>query len=174
MHQCHDALLWCITTVMHYRYNASTLWCIKCVMCQCYLLYIMFYWYDVLRCSVTNGWCMVWCVEMQCDEWVMHSMMQCVMNGWCMSGVMCYGNERVNEWINERVGNVEWLCLLLYLICICNMFLYIFRAILLTNKPHIHRRTSVGNSSHRTRLVTMKHKQPSPLLWNKDIRSLRK
>ena len=94
---------------------------------------------------------LVWRVEMQCDEWVMHgmmrwdqcdewvmhSMMQCVMNGWCMSGVLCYGNElmnewmneRMNEWINERVGNVEWLCILLYFICICNMFLYLFRAI---------------------------------------------
>ena len=65
------------------------------------------YWYDVLRCSV--------------------------MHGWCMSGVLCYGNEwmneRVNAWINERVGNVEWLCILLSFICICNMSLYLFRAI---------------------------------------------
>ena len=81
------------------------------------------------------------------------------MHGWCVSGVMCYGNEwmneRVNEWIHERVGNVEWLCILLYFICICNMSLYLFMAILhMMNKPHIHPRTSVGNSSHRTRLVT--------------------
>ena len=138
MHQCRDALLWCIITVMHHRYNASTLWCIKVRMCQCDLLYILFYWHDVLRCSVMNGWCMVWCVEMQCDEWVMHSMMQCVLNGWCMGDalvVWCvmwmneWMYEWMNEWwINERVGNVEWLCILLYFICICNMSLYLFRA----------------------------------------------
>ena len=134
MHQCRDALLWCIITVMHYRNNASTLWCIKHI-CQCDLLYIMFYWYDVLRCSVMNGWCMVWCVGMQCDEWVMHSMMQCVMNGWCMSGVM-WMNEWMNEWTNEWMVN-KWacgwcrmtVCVLLYFICICNMSLFIFRAI---------------------------------------------
>ena len=138
MHQCRDALLWCIITVMHHRYNASTLWCIKNRMCQCDLLYILFYWYDVLRCSVMNGWCMVWCVEIQSDEWVMHSMMQCVLNGWCMGDalvVWCvmwmneWMYEWMNEWwINERVGNVEWLCILLYFICICNMSLYLFRA----------------------------------------------
>ena len=99
-----------------------------------------------------------------CDEWVMHSMMQCVTNGWymgdawvvwCVMGMNEWMNERVNEWINERMGNVEWLCILLYLICICNMPLYLFRAIsYMTNKPHIQPRTSVGNSSHRTRLVT--------------------
>ena len=136
MHQCQDALLWCIITVMHCRYNASTLWCIKCVMCQCYLLYIMFYWYDVLLCSVTNGWCMVWCVG-QCDEWVMHSMMQCVMNGWCMGDawvVWCVMgmNEWTNEWmVNKWVGGLcrMTVCILLYFNCICNMSLYLFRAI---------------------------------------------
>ena len=160
MHQCRDALLWCIITVMHYHNNASTLWCIKCVMCQCYLLYIMFYRYDVLRCSVKNGWCMVWCVGMQCDEWVMHGMMQCdewVMHGWCMSGVMCYGNEWMNEWmnewINECVGNDCAFCCILSAFVIC---LFIFSGLFwyLTNKPHIHPRTSVGHSSYRTRLVT--------------------
>ena len=110
MHQCRDALLWCIIPVMHYRYNASTLWCIENIMCQCYLLYIMFYWYDVLRCSVMSGWCMVWCVEMQCDEWVMHSMMQCVLNGWCVGDawvVWCvmWMNERMNEWMFNK-----WAC----------------------------------------------------------------
>ena len=85
-------------------------------------------WYDALRCSV--------------------------MNGWCMSGVM-WMNERTNEWMNEWMVN-KWacgqcrmtVCVLLYFICIRNMSLYLFRAILLTNKPHIHPRTSVGNSSH--------------------------
>ena len=141
MHQCRDALLWCIITVMHYRNNASTLWCIK-HMCQCDLLYIMFYWYDVLRCSVMNGWCMVWCVGMQCDEWVMHSMMQCVMNGWCMGDawvVWCeWMNEWTNEWMNEWMVN-KWVCglcrmtvcILLYFNCICNMSFYLFRAILI-------------------------------------------
>ena len=47
---------------------------------------------------------LVWCVEMQCDEWVMHSMMQCVMNGWCMGDalvVLCeWMNECMNEWMN--------------------------------------------------------------------------
>ena len=114
MHQCRDALLWCIITVMHHRYNASTLWCIKNRMCQCDLLYILFYWYDVLRCSVMNGWCMVWCVEMQCDEWVMHSMMQCVLNGWCMGDalvVWCvmWMNEWMYEWMNQWIVN-KWAC----------------------------------------------------------------
>ena len=159
MHQCRDALLWCIITVMHHRYNASTLWCIKNRMCQCDLLYILFYWYDVLRCSVMNGWCMVWCVEMQCDEWVMHSMMQCVLNGWCMGDalvVWCvmWMNEWMNVWMNEwwiieRVGNVEWLCILLYFICICNMSLYLFRAFYIRRiNPNIHPRTSVCHLSH--------------------------
>ena len=156
MHQCCDALLWCIITVMHYHNNASTLWCIKCVMCQCYLLYIMFYSYDVLRCSVKNGWCMVWCVGMQCDEWVMHGMMQCdewVMHGWCMSGVMCYGNEWMNEWTNEWMNKWvcgQWLCILLYFICICNMSFYLFRANFYIRRinPNIHPRTSVCHLSH--------------------------
>ena len=159
MHQCRDALLWCIITVMHYRYNASTLWCIKNIMCQCDLLYIMFYWYDVLRCSVTNGWCMVWCVEMQCDEWAMHSMMQCVMNGWCMGDawvVWCewmneWMNKRMNEWwINERVGDIEWpcaFCCILSVFVICFSILpglfYIGRI-----NPNIHPRTSVCHLSH--------------------------
>ena len=96
MHHCHDALLWCIITVMHYRYNASTLWCIKCVMCQCDLLYIMFYWYDVLRCSVMNGWCIVWCsVWWMGDAWVMHE--------WC-AVLWEWMNEWTSEWMNK------WAC----------------------------------------------------------------
>ena len=134
---------------MHYRYNASTLWCIKCVMCQCDLLYIRFYWYDVLRCSGTNGWFMAWCVEMQCDEWVMHSMMQCVLNGWCMGDawvVWCvmWMNELMYVWMNEWMVN-KWacgqcwmtVCILLYFVCICNMSLYLFRAFYVTNK-HVY------------------------------------
>ena len=117
----------------------------------------MFCWYDVLRCSVMNGWCMVWFVGAVCDEWVMH--------GWCMSGVLCYGNEWrnewmnewmnkwMNEWINECVGNDCAFCGILSVFVIC---LFIFSGLFwyLTNKPHIHPRTSVGHSSHRTRLVT--------------------
>ena len=161
MHQCHDALLWCIITVMHYRHNASTLWCIKRIMCQCDLLYIMFYWHDVLRCSVMNGWCIVWCVEMLCDERVMHSMMlwdavydEWVMHEWCH--VSCvWMNDWTNEWMNEWMVNKcvcgqcrMTMCILLYFICICDMSLYLFRAFLLTNKPHIHPRTSVCHSTH--------------------------
>ena len=159
MHQCRDALLWCIITVMHYRNNASTLWCIK-HMCQCDLLYIMFYWYDGLRCSVMKGWCMVWCVGMQCDEWVMHSMMQCVMNGWCMGDawvVWCewmneWTNEWMNEWmnewwINECVGYVEWPCAFCCILTVFVICLSIFSGLfILTNKHHIHPRTSVCRS----------------------------
>ena len=100
-------------------------------------------WYDALGYSVMNGWCMVWCS---------------VMNGWCMSGVMCYGNEWMNEWmnewINECVGNDCAFCCILSVFVIC---LFIFSGLFwyLTNKPHIHPRTSVGHSSHRTRLVTL-------------------
>ena len=84
MHQCHDALLWCITIVMHYRYNASTLWWIKYIMCQ----------RDLYVLTV--------CVEMQCDEWVMHSMMQCVMNGWCMGdALVVWCVMWMNEWMDE-------------------------------------------------------------------------
>ena len=74
------------------------------------LLYILFYWYDVLRCSVMNGWCMVWCVEMQCDEWVMHSMMQCVLNGWCMGdALVVWCVMWMNEWMYEWMVN-KWAC----------------------------------------------------------------
>ena len=142
MHHCHDALLWCIITVMHYRYNASTLWCIKCVMCQCDLLYIMFYWYDALGCSVMNGWCIVWCsVWWMGDAWVMHEW--CDVNEWM--------NEWMNAWwINERVGYVEWPCafcciLTVFVICLCIFSgLFYIRRI----NPNIHPRTSVCHLSH--------------------------
>ena len=113
---------------------------------HCFLWFVV---YNVL---------IVWCVEMQCDEWVMHSMMQCVMNRWCMGDAWlmhdwCYLNEWMNEWmdgwmnewINEWVVN-KWacgqcrmtVCILLYFICICNMSLYLFRAIFYaTNKQDI-------------------------------------
>ena len=122
MHQCRDVLLWCIITVLHYRYNASTLWCIKNIVCKCDWLYIMFYWYDVLRCSVMNGWCIVWCsVWWMGDAWVMHE--------WCDV------NEWINEWTNEWMVH-KWecgqcrmtVCILLYFIYICNMSLYLFMA----------------------------------------------
>ena len=144
MHQYYDALLWCIITVMHYCYNASTLWCIKHLMCQCNLL-----WYNVL---------LVWCVEMQCAEWLMHGMMRwdavwwlgdaqydavCdgwVMHVWCTSGLMCYVNEWMNEWMNERmnerrnelmvtnerVGNVEWPCVFYCILSVSAICLCIF------------------------------------------------
>ena len=77
-------------------------------------------WYDALRCRVMNGWCMVWCVEMPYDEWVMPCMMRwdavwwvcgawvthwlvawCVM--WLVEKccVMIKGmHECMNEWMN--------------------------------------------------------------------------
>ena len=87
-------------------------------------------WYDVLRCSVMNGWCTVGCsVWWMGDAWVLHE--------WCD---VLY--EWMNGWINEWMMNA-WaygqcrmtVCILLYFICICNMSLYLFRAISLTNKP---------------------------------------
>ena len=59
MHQCRDALLWCIITVMHHRYNASTLWCIKNRMCQCDLLYSKTWVSDHLAWATTLPWAIV-------------------------------------------------------------------------------------------------------------------
>ena len=100
-------------------------------------------WYDALGCSVMNGWCIVWCsVWWMGDAWVMHEW--CDVNEWM--------NERMNEWmnewwINECVGYVEWPCafcciLTVFVICLC-IFSGLF---LLTNKHHIHPRTSVCRS----------------------------
>ena len=97
-------------------------------------------WYDALGCSVMNGWCIVWCsVWWMGDAWVMHEW--CDVNEWM--------NERMNEWmVNKWVCGLcrMTVCILLYFNCICNMSLYLFRAILLTNKHHIHPRTSVCRS----------------------------
>ena len=151
MHQCHDALMWSIITLLHYRYNASTLWCIKHLMCQCDLLYIMF---AGMMCWDAVWWMGDAWYDAVCDEWVIH--------GWCISGVMCYVNEWMNEWTNEWANewmNEWWInecvggqcrmtvCISLYFICICNMSLYLFKAFYMWRiNPSIHPRTSVCRS----------------------------
>ena len=89
--------------------------------------------YNVLLVWCVEMQCDEWVmhVEMQCDEWVMHSMMQCVMNGWCMGDawdVLCeWMNEWMNEWwINERVGNVEWPCAFCCILSVFVIYLCIF------------------------------------------------
>ena len=95
------------------------------------------------------------------------------MHGWCMSGVMCYVNECMYEWmnewwINERVGNVEWLCILLYFICICNMSFLSFHGYFDIRRinPIYTPGQVLVISSHRTRLVTLAPNEGPQETWH--------
>ena len=106
MHQCHNALLWCIIIVVYYRCNSPC----------CAASSALWLWF------VAHNILMVWFGEMQCDEWVIHSIMfwNAVADALVMWCVM-WMNEWPNElWINERVGSVKWPCAfycILYLLC---------------------------------------------------------
>ena len=79
--------------------------------------------YDALRCRVMNGWCKVWCIEM---VWWMGDAWYDALVVWCVMWMKEWINERINEWTCGQCRTT--VCILLYFICICNMFLYVFRA----------------------------------------------
>ena len=80
-------------------YNVLLVWCVEMVW------WMGNAWYDALRCSVMNGWCIVWCsVWWMGDAWVMHEWCEC-MNEWM--------NERMKEWMVNKWSvwamlNEEW------------------------------------------------------------------